>query len=152
RGSGVIWLDETNCTGAEPHLSACPTRPWGVNNCYHGEDAGVVCSGECRCAQPPLLRLANGSHRCAGRVELLHLHRWGGVCARGWSQVEAQVLCRHLGCGTALPAADFGVAPGQVWLEQVKCQGSERSLGECRSGTWSERTCEGGKHAGVVCS
>ncbi|NXH93035.1 C163A protein, partial [Edolisoma coerulescens] len=24
RGSGVIWLDETECAGTEPHLVACP--------------------------------------------------------------------------------------------------------------------------------
>lgn len=46
QGTGVIWLDETNCTGFEYALSTCWARQWGINNCYHGEDAGVVCSGE----------------------------------------------------------------------------------------------------------
>lgn len=46
RGVGIIWMDETNCTGMESTLSACRARPWGINNCYHGEDAGVVCSGD----------------------------------------------------------------------------------------------------------
>lgn len=46
RGNGIIWMDETNCTGRESTLSACRARPWGINNCYHGEDAGVVCSGD----------------------------------------------------------------------------------------------------------
>ncbi|NWH77931.1 DMBT1 protein, partial [Piaya cayana] len=44
RGQDPIWLDEVNCTGAEERLSDCPARPWGVTNCAHGEDAGVVCS------------------------------------------------------------------------------------------------------------
>ncbi|XP_051632294.1 deleted in malignant brain tumors 1 protein-like isoform X1 [Manacus candei] len=150
RGTGIIWLDETNCTGAEPHLSACPARPWGRNDCYHGEDAGVVCS-DSLIPEPPHLRLVNGSHRCAGRVELLHLDRWGGVCAGGWSHEAAQVVCRYLGCGTALRGAEFGT-PGQVWLDQVSCQGTEKNLGECRTSPWAQRTCEGGRAAGVVCS
>lgn len=45
-GSGRVWLDNVNCTGAEAALSECHARPWGSNDCDHGEDAGVVCSGE----------------------------------------------------------------------------------------------------------
>lgn len=45
QGTGRIWLDDMNCNGTEVDLSACRTRPWGEHNCNHGEDAGVVCSG-----------------------------------------------------------------------------------------------------------
>ncbi|NXT70671.1 C163A protein, partial [Chaetops frenatus] len=99
----------------------------------------------------PHLRLAGGRHRCAGRVELLHLGRWAGVCGHTWGPREAQVVCRYLGCGSALPAPPTAApgeaptpgeaAPGQVWLEQVSCEGTESDLGQCRAGPWRERTC-----------
>ncbi|NXK15169.1 DMBT1 protein, partial [Herpetotheres cachinnans] len=45
RGHDPIWLDEVNCTGSEDTLFDCRASAWGDNNCFHGEDAGVICSG-----------------------------------------------------------------------------------------------------------
>lgn len=45
-GKNEIWLDDVQCTGSEPSIMKCPHKPIGINNCGHGEDAGVVCAGE----------------------------------------------------------------------------------------------------------
>lgn len=45
QGSDRIWLDDVNCTGTEAAFSECRVRLWGEKNCHHGEDAGVVCTG-----------------------------------------------------------------------------------------------------------
>uniref|UniRef100_A0A8C8AKE6 Soluble scavenger receptor cysteine-rich domain-containing protein SSC5D n=1 Tax=Otus sunia TaxID=257818 RepID=A0A8C8AKE6_9STRI len=139
RGDGIIWMDETNCTGMENTLSDCLGRPWGINNCYHGEDAGVVCSGD----------------KCS-----LHTRRWGGgLCRVCTPQVrlgqDAEVVCRQLGCGRVLPAMeglDFGAGPPRIWLDNVNCQGTEPALTKCQASPWGESSCGHGKHASVVCS
>ena len=44
QGEGSIWLDNVNCTGREESLLQCSHNNIGVNNCGHGEDAGVTCN------------------------------------------------------------------------------------------------------------
>ena len=46
RGSGSIWYDNVNCNGREANLTQCGHNGLGVHNCYHWEDAGVICASE----------------------------------------------------------------------------------------------------------
>ena len=43
-GTGTIWRDNIHCSGTENKLSECNANSWGGHNCYHRQDAGVVCA------------------------------------------------------------------------------------------------------------
>ena len=45
-GFGPIFLDEVGCTGNEARLLECSHEGVLNHNCFHFEDAGVVCPGE----------------------------------------------------------------------------------------------------------
>lgn len=44
-GDGHIFLDEVACSGNEMTILQCLSTDAGLHNCYHDEDAGVVCPG-----------------------------------------------------------------------------------------------------------
>ncbi|XP_067393324.1 lysyl oxidase homolog 4 isoform X2 [Emydura macquarii macquarii] len=119
RGEGPIWLDNVRCTGTESSLAECDSNGWGVSDCHHGEDAGVVCAGrhppgaatlghapglqlqgrkleEVRLK--PVLAWAKLSMPVSeGVVEVQHEGRWRQVCDAGWTRNNSRVVCGTLG-------------------------------------------------------
>ncbi|XP_049653127.1 scavenger receptor cysteine-rich type 1 protein M130-like [Accipiter gentilis] len=137
-GSGQIWLDGVNCSGAEAALWDCPARPWGQHDCRHKEDAGVVCS------EFVALRLEN-SDGCSGRLQVFYNGTWGSICSNSMTLDTVSLACKELGCGdggtleTQLP---YGRLSGPTWLDNVQCGEKTISFWQCRSAPWKPRSCE----------
>nr|XP_023993496.1 scavenger receptor cysteine-rich domain-containing group B protein-like [Salvelinus alpinus] len=176
-GTGLILLDNVNCIGYEKQLSKCYSLGWGIHNCGHHEDAGVICSGSgsttvppkntatmpmargffqtASIAERPIIRVVNGNSSCQGRVEVFHRDLWGTVCDDDWGLPDAQVVCRQLGCGPVIAAkilAFFGYGSGPILLDNVDCTGSEIKLEYCFNLGWGQHNCGHHEDAGVICA
>ena len=101
------------------------------------------------------IRLVGGSWNGEGRVEISNNGNWGTVCDDEWDIKDARVVCRQLGFLGAVSAptsAHFGAGSGQIWLDDVRCYGSESSIANCRHRGWGVENCGHSEDASVICS
>ncbi|POI31371.1 hypothetical protein CIB84_004879, partial [Bambusicola thoracicus] len=101
------------------------------------------------------LKLVNGTGPCSGRVEVKHEDQWGTVCDGDWNTEDAEVVCKQVGCGSAVQAlnrAPFGEGSGRTWLYRVECRGNESALWNCPHTGWGSFNCPHYFDVGVICS
>nr|XP_046268866.1 lysyl oxidase homolog 3B isoform X2 [Scatophagus argus] len=89
-----------------------------------------------------------------GRIELFYKGEWGTICDDDFSIANANVLCRQLGFVSATGwthSAKYGKGQGKIWLDNVLCNGGEKSIESCKSRGWGSSDCTHDEDAGVVC-
>ncbi|XP_072035889.1 scavenger receptor cysteine-rich domain superfamily protein-like [Amphiura filiformis] len=138
--------NDVSCKGTESTLQQCAHTEWVEHNCNQSQMAGVICAN---------IRLVGGRHLAEGRVEVFHGNEWGTVCGDSWTKPDAMVVCRQLGFRTegakAYGDAWFGDGNGAILLDEVRCIGYERTLGECPHSGWRNHDCYHSEDAGVSC-
>lgn len=86
---------------------------------------------------------------------MFYLSQWGTVCDDAWDLRDAEVVCRQLGCGSAVAAwgeAHYGPGTGYIFLDNLKCKGSEPALLRCSHIRWDVHNCDHSEDASAVCS
>ena len=88
-----------------------------------------------------------------GRVEVCNNNVWGTVCDDEWDAADAQVACRALGYPTTegIPRTDVPAGTGLIWLDDMRCVGSEDSLFDCMANQPGIHNCRHHEDAGVEC-
>uniref|UniRef100_A0A8C4VBW9 SRCR domain-containing protein n=1 Tax=Gopherus evgoodei TaxID=1825980 RepID=A0A8C4VBW9_9SAUR len=169
-GFGPTWLDHVACSEQHRFLWQCPSGMWKQQSCDNrAEETHISCRikqktsqtffAECpnstSCTDQEKLHVVGGEDRCSGRVEIWYRGSWGTVCDDSWDMADANVVCKQLGCGSAVSAqgeAAFGEGTGPIWVEMLNCRGTESSVWDCPAKPWGESNCDHKEDAAVNCS
>ena len=162
-GSGAILMDNLACAGDEAALAHCPFNGWGVHNCGHSEDVGLICDGGSSTtttyssfSNDPaqgVLRMVDGTSPNRGRLEVMHNGRWGTVCDDYFGQNDARVACRQLGWSE--PSGNYQYdatgGSGSIVMDNLDCGGDEPRLDACRFNGWGIHNCVHSEDVGLIC-
>jgi len=143
-GNGTIWLGDADCSGTEINIADCQHHDWGSHNCSHSEDVSVSCPG---------VRLVEGPNLQEGRLEVFHDGIWGTVCGDYFNDAAARVVCHMLGYGHFghFLSHSYGAGSGQIWLDDVRCNGTETIIADCQHNDWGVHDCHHGEDVSVSC-
>ncbi|KAL6460114.1 hypothetical protein MHYP_G00318730, partial [Metynnis hypsauchen] len=151
-GSVQIWADVFDCQGNETHLSKCPISSWSRTACSHEQDVGVICSGSSLEFHEGRVRLSGGTE-CEGEVEVYFRQDWRRVLLDSWSDSEASVVCRQLGCGSVFSFSSSSTSSPEhnnMCVTGFNCSGSEAHLGNCSSA--QAVNCSSREQLSITCS
>ncbi|XP_030635156.1 scavenger receptor cysteine-rich type 1 protein M130-like [Chanos chanos] len=151
-GSGQIWSDVFDCQGNETHLSECVISSWSRASCSHEQDVGVICSDSSKSLQEGMLRTI-GERECEGEFEVYSRKAWRRFLVNSYGFPEASVVCRLLGCGSAVKfwsSHPSSIKGTELCLTDVSCSGNEAHVYQCRSSPGAD--CAHYQYPSVICS
>ncbi|XP_062591341.1 neurotrypsin-like, partial [Saccostrea cucullata] len=103
-----------------------------------------------------LVRLVNGTLPSNGRVEVYYHGVWGTICDDDWDDSDAAVICVMLGYtregAYAYSNSGFGEGKYKIWLDNVRCNGTETDIEMCSHSLLGVHDCSHREDAGVSCS
>ncbi|KAL8583915.1 hypothetical protein ACOMHN_009668 [Nucella lapillus] len=155
----IIWLDNLNCTGGESRLDQCRQGNNRLDFGHYPAEAGcpkasVFCANSYNKITLDMRLTEDGKTGSRkGRVEVKINGTWGAICAEGFGEAEASVVCRQLGYMTGRNLDEiFPLGNGILaWVIDTNCTGKEQKALDCQM-TLANHTARCFKNAAASCN
>ncbi|XP_033754728.1 deleted in malignant brain tumors 1 protein-like [Pecten maximus] len=146
------WMNNVRCNGSEDTIADCPFDGWGSS--YYSSSlstAFVSCLSQSD-VDEFAVRLTDGFSNSSGRVEVFYDRQWGTICRDSWDDTDAAVVCRILGYSNYINYRNYAFSrgSGMVWMNYIRCSGTETTLYECGYNGWGSN-CNHQYDVGVFC-
>ncbi|XP_028407122.1 antigen WC1.1-like [Dendronephthya gigantea] len=161
------YAKDNKCSSCPSLCSSCSGQPclsckdskflWKNGKC------APVCPQDAKLAKnssSPRVRLVAGRSSLEGVVEVYHDGVWGTICADGWTDSNADVICKELNLGAVMESKivhqdrfkrQGGYKYDRIWLSALKCKGTESSIFNCDK-EWDDNSCSHLEDVGIRCS
>ncbi|GFO24738.1 deleted in malignant brain tumors 1 protein-like, partial [Plakobranchus ocellatus] len=142
-------ITRLTCAGDETDVTNCTMSVAG--NCTSGQYAYIHCSS--RDPFPPENLRTYRMADFFGNATVERFGVQGGVCADGFGDKEAMVMCRELGYNTGQAIHPFDTNMNYLFmLNRINCSGTESRISQCMVPSLSNSgTCVSGKAAMILC-
>uniref|UniRef100_A0A8W8JKD5 SRCR domain-containing protein n=1 Tax=Magallana gigas TaxID=29159 RepID=A0A8W8JKD5_MAGGI len=146
-----VGLTNVHCVGNETNIDKCSHRGWRLYSSY-----SIFSSAYVNCLPGyDTVRLVGGSTKYEGRLEVNYNGTWGTVCDDEINENVSAVVCRTLGLPWATSevygGAVYGQGSGPIWLDNVKCEGTEARIQDCQHDAWGTNNCDHTEDASINC-
>ncbi|XP_019860164.1 PREDICTED: deleted in malignant brain tumors 1 protein-like [Amphimedon queenslandica] len=152
-GQLSFGITNISCNGSEEQIFGCSYSN-SITNCMQHNDAGIMCQDagvKSNCTSGDIRLTASYE----GRVEICVNEAWGTICSAGWSNTDANVVCKQLGYlpigGRAITNGQYGPGVGPILMANIDCIGSEKTLLDCSHRSCEVTSCSHFNDAGVFC-
>ncbi|XP_052772238.1 uncharacterized protein LOC128211461 isoform X1 [Mya arenaria] len=135
-GTGRIHIENLNCVGQENDLSACEYDD--RNECSHSNDLGVTCYLTNRPLNVTGIRLADGTSKYDGRVEIQENYDyWGTVCDNWFDFLDGNTLCRMMNMSLLdyYGGSRHGPGTGPMTFGDLFCEDGNSHIQDCHHTT-----------------
>ncbi|XP_062609247.1 deleted in malignant brain tumors 1 protein-like [Saccostrea cucullata] len=146
-GTGPVLMDRVSCFGSENSIFECANLGWNqsADACKdHSQDAGVYCM--------PWVKLSQHNY---GTVLAWKKNNYGPVCADGFDENAARVVCNELQYSYSIKFCCSGLGPEpkdlDLAMSDVHCDGTESGLRQCKN-EYINPSCSDKNYAAVYCT